>query len=203
MKKRLIYVFISFLLISMFFVIRLSRFYSVACDNYAESGIKADLTLIVNKTIYNHIENNDDYRNTVIINRTEDGKIVSLYIDSIKLNKIISDLTQEIQLSISNNTSNHYGFPIGNALGIKMLSGKGFELGVDVIPIGAVEYELKSNLESCGINQTLHRIILEFDINVNCLSPFHETKIMISTSVIICETLIIGDVPNILMPFNR
>ena len=201
MKKRMIYVLISLLLIMTFLIIRFSRFYSIACDTYAKNGIKADMTLKINKTIYNHIENNGDYINIVTINRSENGKIMSLSIDSIKINKIVSELTQEIQLSISDSSS-YYGFPIGNAFGIKILSGKGFNIGVTVVPIGAVEYELKSELNSCGINQTLHRIILEFNINVSCLSPFHATEIFIKTNLIISETLIMGDVPNILMPFN-
>ena len=83
-------------------------------------------------------------------------------------------------------------------MGSRLLSGKGPEIPVNVIPVGSLSYELKSELVSGGINQTVHRISLFYSATVRCLAPFDEELIIITGETVIAETLIIGEVPKIL-----
>ena len=49
---------------------------------------------------------------------------------------------------------------------------------------------------SQGINQTLHRIYLELNMDVNILTPYHIVNSRITNQVLIAESIIVGNVPS-------
>ena len=53
--------------------------------------------------------------------------------------------------------------------------------------------DLKSEFVSQGSNQTLHRVYLQVECNVNILTPFEVTKTNISNQVLLLENVIVGD----------
>lgn len=181
--------------------IRISRFYSIACDTYAENGIKGRITHEINQILKDRLL---DFESTNLteINYQSNGQIGSIQIDTSKVNQIAVELSNDIYECISH-AENRFGVPFGNILGFDYLSGKGPEIGIKILPIGSVVYEIKSELISGGINQTLHRISIRFDIAINCIVPFHQSQTSISTEIIISETLIVGEVPNTLLSSIR
>ncbi|HBR30977.1 MAG TPA: sporulation protein YunB, partial [Clostridiales bacterium] len=65
-------------------------------------------------------------------------------------------------------------------------------------PLGTVASEIRSDFKSAGINQSLHRIMLEFKICVSLLSPFASSSSEFVSSLCIAETVIVGEVPNVI-----
>ncbi|MBO4501832.1 MAG: hypothetical protein J5760_06275, partial [Clostridia bacterium] len=49
-----------------------------------------------------------------------------------------------------------------------------------------------------GINQTVHRISVVYSVTVRCLAPFDEELTVITGETVLAETLIIGEVPEIM-----
>ncbi len=202
--KKLLLISLSLLLVVMTYItVRLYKYYGVSCEIYADTGIKGKVSNTMNTCLNDFFDvSKITYAEVAHISREEDGKITSIIIDSIQINKIANKLSMELYDVVEKNSFD-FGIPLGSSLGLKLLSGKGPEIGVSVIPIGAVEHQINSVLISGGINQTLHRISITFCLEINCLAPFHSTVRAIESEVIIAETIIVGNVPNIMMKTHQ
>ena len=76
------------------------------------------------------------------------------------------------------------------------MSGRGPEIEIKIVPIGNVKAVTKSKFSSAGVNQTLHQITTEIDINAMAIIPGFSTEITVHTEYILAETMIVGTVPN-------
>ena len=196
MKKKFIFLLFSLFAILSLLVVRFSKYYSIACENYAEIGIKSSITMDINEVLSKELEKiSDDCKNILSIKYNKENEITAIEIDSGRINHISNDISTRINETLIDRETT-YGIPLGNTLGLKILSGIGPKIRVKVIPIGAVSYEIKSEIISGGINQTIYRIAVEYQTEIKCLSPFEENIIPINTSVVFAETLIVGKVPD-------
>ena len=199
MKKRIICILLAILLFLTAFVIRAASNYSLACDTYAEQGIKGSLAQDINKTLSQRLnDSNISYDTFAKIYYLSDGRIGSITVDTISINLLATELSNQIYECIKN-SENNFGVPFGNILGDPYSSGMGPKMGVTVVPVGNVNYEIQSELISGGINQSLHRISIRFDASINCLVPFHKSNCTITTTIIVAETLIVGEIPNTIL----
>lgn len=198
MKKILFLIFLIVLTISALFGYFFTKNYGKACEAYASEGIKSELSrrmfrsaveMISAKGVKNEDISKATYR--------PDGSMAAIRIDSAKVNGIALETAEALAKALEVPES-EFKIPLGNALGSKLFSGKGPGIKVRIIPVGSVSYELKSTLESGGINQTVHRISLRFAATIKCLAPFEESVQTITGEIIICETVIVGEVPEIL-----
>ncbi len=199
MKRKLRMIIISLFLVTASLIIQFARNYPTACDTYAELGIKGTVTFEINKTLAENLNNKKhNYNEMAIINNHTDGSISSITVETSKVNVIALELSGEIYNAIiSTNTT--FGIPLGNAMGSKMLSGSGPMINIKIIPVGTAQYDIKSELLSSGINQTLHRISISFSTEIICLAPFHEYRSYIETEIVLAETLIMGKIPEIVL----
>lgn len=198
-KKKIVIAILAIALINLSLVLHCSRYYSTACDSFYENAVKGSISNQINIDLAEYLYNNNiNYSEIAKINYDIDGKITSITVDSIYLNIAANELSQTVFNSIKA-SENEFGIPIGNITGSKLLSGRGPKIKVRITPIGSVAYKINSQLLSGGINQTLHRISLEFDVIICCLAPFHEAVSTIRSEIIIAESLIIGEVPEVLV----
>ena len=86
--------------------------------------------------------------------------------------------------------------PLGTLSGIPLLSEKGPTVNVVVSPIGNVSCNFTSMFESAGINQTLHRIYINVQSKVDLIMPTSHVEVETTTPILVCESLIIGKVPD-------
>lgn len=84
----------------------------------------------------------------------------------------------------------------GSFTGLKFLSGSGPKIKVEISSIGNVKTDLKSEFIAKGINQTLHKIYLQIDCEVNILTPFDSISKKITNQILIGEHVIVGNIPN-------
>lgn len=203
LKKRLILLFVAIVLISFALFIRVSDNYSKACDEYAENGLKGRISSEINENLISVI-NESSYNNGNLLELTynEQNELKAVSVNSEILNIVALELANSVYESIASAEAS-FGFPIGNVTGHKFLSGKGPNIKVEVVPVGAVEYEIKSELVSGGINQTLYRLKIDYTSQISVIAPFFGKESKIETCVIIAELLIIGNVPNVVLPFGE
>lgn len=200
MNKRILLSLLCLLLITAAVTLRITRYYTIACDDFANNGVKGNLTKIINEKIANNqYFCNIQYDQIVNISYFSNGQISSIKVNTEILNKVTLELSNTIYNSILE-SENDFQLPLGNAFGIRYLSGKGPKINVTVLPLGAVTHKIGSELITSGINQTLHRISVKYTTEVSCIAPFHESKFEIETTVIIAEILIVGEVPQIILP---
>ena len=196
---RIKYIILSVIVTLAAITIQFARYYPIACNNYAANGIKAEITKKINSSFAEGLDYESiAYKDIANINKKNDGTISSINVDTGMLNAVALKFSNKI-IECIENTENSFGIPLGNALGSKILSGKGAKINVNILPIGAPEYEIESKLLSSGINQTLHRISICFKTEIQCLAPFHESKCSINTTIVIAETLIVGEVPEVIL----
>ena len=125
----------------------------------------------------------------------EDNKVISVKTDTTKLNKISSDIANEIQQKFSNLGMQEISFTIGNLNGNKLLYNLGPTIKIKIKPSGTVSARFETKFESAGINQTIHKINLVIKTNVIVVAPFI-TKYQEHSHVLsIVETVLVGDVP--------
>ena len=59
-----------------------------------------------------------------------------------------------------------------------------------------METNLKSEFESKGINQTLHRMYLELECRIIILTPYETIEEEITNQLLLAEAVIIGTTPD-------
>ena len=55
---------------------------------------------------------------------------------------------------------------------------------------------MKSEFQSAGINQTLHKIYLDVSCNVRVLTPFSSIDEKVINQVLLAESVIVGNIPD-------
>ena len=203
MKKLLLYILILILIFLSIIIVIFSNNYFSESEKYLNNTIKGELNESINKRIINDIQkNNISFKEIVSYNYLNNGKISAIQVDTQKINYIANDITISIQ-QVIHESENKFGIPITNIMGSKFFAGKGPKLSVNILKSGAVDYKIESQLISGGINQTIHRITVTFYTKVNCMSPFQNLTCDIENTLIIAETMIVGEIPEIILPSTR
>ena len=83
------------------------------------------------------------------------------------------------------------------------MSGVGPKIAFNVSPFGEVVCSFSSNFESAGINQTYHKLYLIILLKVNIVFPFERLQVFSDSEVLLCETLIIGKIPEVYLSSNN
>lgn len=120
----------------------------------------------------------------------------------ITVNEIISDVALKIQEELNKVENNSFNLKLGSLTGSKLLSGIGPNVKVKIDVIGDLDTNLRSEFESKGINQTLHKMYLQIECNVIILTPYKTTEEKIINQVLLAEAVIIGTTPNTYYNFD-
>lgn len=104
-------------------------------------------------------------------------------------------MTTSIQKKISCMPKKDLSIPIGTLTGTEILNGKGPNISLKVSLSGSVLTNFRSIFESAGINQTKHQIYLDIRTEIFALIPGFPATTDVSTSILIAESIFMGDVP--------
>lgn len=144
-----------------------------------------------------------EYDDLVTIMKDENGNVNMVKANIIPINKIISDVAVEIQNELENISNEDVEIRLGSFTGSRILSGRGPSIKFKIFSVGDVLTDFKSEFNSAGINQTLHRMYLEVKCNVSILTPFNSIDRQITNQVIIGENIIVGTTPNTYYNFDN
>ena len=192
-KKILI---IIILIIMIFFSIDMTLsavnpIFETLCEDKAKS-----IATIVSNEQATKVINEYKYEDLFSIEKDVNGNIIMIKSNINPINGIISDVGQKIQEELNKQGRNNIQIALGSFTGIKLLSGRGPGINIQISSIGNVETDLRSEFTAQGINQTLHRVYLQVDCEVSILTPFKDIDKKISNQVLLLENVIIGTVPN-------
>lgn len=167
-------------------------------EDYGKITLKNELYKRVNDSIYKYIKENGalfDGLSEYIY--TAEGDLISIEINTAKLIVLQNGLEKEILSSLSAIKATEFGVPLGSLLGGKLLSGRGPEIKVKTVPLSSLNCSTVNSFESVGINHTLHRVELQFTAEFKASAPFAETEFENTFEITLCESIIIGEVPNV------
>lgn len=153
---------------------------------------------IINRVVVDELSRLDiDYSDIVDIQKDNDGKILAVSTDMKKVNSLKSLMTLSIQEKIGAMEVQKAKIPLGTFFGTEILNGRGPKIPIEVSMSGSVITDFKSEFVSAGINQTKHRLYLDVSSEVLAFIPGYPVNTVVNTSVLISETIIVGEVPAI------
>ena len=119
---------------------------------------------IINDAILSELEqSNVDYSSLVTLTMNGNGEVTSVQSNILNINKLKTNVAERIEREIERLSAVDIQIPIGTLLGLQLLHGKGFNVGMSVTPLGYATTTIISEFTEAGINQTLHRIIIEIN----------------------------------------
>lgn len=136
-----------------------------------------------------------NYKDTVKIIKSDDGKSSILKTDIVTLNQIISDIAIEIQNEINEIGKQNVEIPIGALVGNKYFAGFGPKVKIRIIPAGDIITDIKTEFKAAGINQTVYRIYLNLECNISIFTSYKTINTTINNQVLLVETVVVGEVP--------
>ena len=77
-----------------------------------------------------------------------------------------------------------------------LLSGFGPRIPIKISMTGSVDTEIKSEFISQGINQTLHRVYVNFNCDMTVVTPMKRYNQNVVNQFIIAEHVIVGNIPD-------
>lgn len=153
-------------------------------------------TEIMNQTVMDNLASQQlKYQDLIQVHKDEQGKIVLVQADTIKINKVSNEITLKIQDSFKKMDSESISIPLGQLLGIHLLAALGPDFNVRMIPVGIVRVDIIDKFEGAGINQTRHLIWLDLSSEFQIAIPLYKEEFKVSTKVPLAQNIIVGDVP--------
>lgn len=162
----------------------------------AETRVRAAAVKAMNDAVHAIMSKPLQYTDLIKITQDNNGKIMMIQADTIKMNEIATDTAITTQDNITKIGQQGIGVPIGSVLGGELLSGRGPDIYARIIPVGSVTTDFESEFQNEGINQTRHKIYLNIHETVRIVVPTKSKEIVVDTKVLITECIIIGEVPN-------
>ena len=135
------------------------------------------------------------YDKLMNITYSESGQVQSLNTNVVEVNNLKNQVTSELAKILDENYEYIVDVPIGSVTGSEFLSGLGFTIELNSIVTGGVTSDFRSEFESTGINQTIHRLYIDITGNLVVIVGGEQEPIDITTSVLVGETVLVGDVP--------
>lgn len=204
-KKRISFLTLSIIIIVAFVLLTSIFFITVAnpiVAGYSVTYIDAISKQALNDAILETLNDENLYSKIINIEKNENGDVAYMEADYLQINKIVRSITSISQKKVAEMTISGFALPLGTFTGVSFLTGKGPNVKLKVVPIGAVGSNLYSNFTSTGVNSTLHRIYAEIDVHVNVILPIQQREVKSKNKVLLCESVIIGKVPNVYLNSN-
>lgn len=162
----------------------------------SEATMRSCTTVAVNDAVYYTLSDEMRYEDLVKIIRDENGKIVSVNANPLKINKIARDTASISQSNLKNLSLNGIPVPLGALTGIEAFAGLGPSIYFRIIPVSSVSCGFSSTFESVGINQTKHSIYLNVIANISIVMPSKTENFAVTTDILVGESVIVGEVPD-------
>ncbi len=162
----------------------------------SEATMRASTTIAVNDAVYYTLSDELRYNDLVTINRDENGNIVAVAANPLKINKIARDTASISQSNLKNLSLNGIPIPLGALTGIEAFAGLGPSIQFRIIPVSSVSCGFSSTFESVGINQTKHSIYLNVIADISIVMPSRTENFAVVTDILVGESVIVGTVPD-------
>lgn len=195
-RRRRIKAFVICLLVLLLLVVAISCWRNMlkSALKIAEDTVRQRMTLVINTTVCEALQGFT--QNTLIsFQRDADGEIVAVLASAAQANRLALKTSADTQTALQVAAKSTVSVPVGTVSGLPLLSGKGPSLQIAVAPTVQVQCSFTSEFIQAGINQTLHRIYLNVQTELQLVLPTFRSELVSTTPVLVCESVIVGRVP--------
>lgn len=173
-------------------------------ETLAETEVRNAVTAAVGEAISAGIvENEVTYDDIITVETDDSGQVTALKSNMAAANLLRSRLLEAALEEVSGLSQRDFSIPMGNLLGMDVLSGRGPGIRVTVLSAGAASAGYRNEFTAAGVNQTLHRVLLEISVTVRILLPGRTLETSVTSPVCIAETVIVGQVPGTYLQLDR
>lgn len=171
---------------------------------YSENVVERICFDAINTAADNAIEkSNVTYSDIVKIERSADNTVTAVMADVASVNKIKTLANNELLSALSELDGENISIPLGTLTDNVLFVGRGPEITVKLQLTGNSEVEIRSVFESVGINQTRHSVNMEIECRVYTVMLGAKSSQVITLSVPIAETIIVGTVPDTFLSLSK
>ena len=177
--------------------------------DYSIGEMKRITSIIINRSINSDILDQNDMNNLFIVNKNNDGEVITISLDSIIVNRItdrISDACEDNLRLVEESKFNelkkkfnigeeYFYVPSGIIFKNTLFSSLGPKIPINLKLIGNVTSGIKTDVKEFGINNSVITISSEINVEVMVILPFSSDYVKITNLVPISIKLIQGKVP--------
>ena len=121
--------------------------------------------------------------------------IKAIETDTAKINRLKSAIIQSMQKNIDSHKSDTVYVPLGSCSNLYFLVGLGPKVPIRIYPVSIVNADFKESFDSVGINQVKHKLYLDVSMKMSFVGMMFAQSDTVETSVLLNETIIVGDTP--------
>lgn len=166
----------------------------------AQTQVKNATSDLINDAIDRQISDGTiQYDRMVYFEKDLEGKITALKTNMSEVNRLKTNLLNLINDEILAMDSDHLGIPLGSLLFPEVFGGRGPAIPVQILTIRNSEADFFSEFSQAGINQTLQKLNMQVSVDVAVLVLGKVDSFTISSHVVIAETVIVGQVPDMFL----
>ena len=185
----LVLVLIAVIIVSIFFFRSLTTQVAVS-----------DAVDIVNLSVNNAVsevigEGGYDFDYFMELSKDESGNVTAISGNMSHINALSAAILDRVMDTADDGTI-IVDIPLGNLLGLNILSGKGPDIKVEIIMLTSSRTDFRNVVQSAGINQTEYQLMLDITIDIDVLVPWGTESTSTVCEVIIADTVIVGKVPD-------
>lgn len=203
-RKRLVHfiVYLGFVTLSLVLILNFQIFpYAAAA---AEAVAVNAVNEIIADTIYEQLAADRlTYGDFIRLTYDTNGKVASLETDIPRLTAARTALLRSVLGKLQDNDIMSVDIPLGTIVGGELFSGRGPMVNIRLLLAQGLQCTVDSQFIEAGINQTLHRMMLNLTVNIRLLVPTEKKTITLSNAYCIAETVIVGEVPEAYTKINR
>ena len=141
-------------------------------------------------------EDFQSYQDLMYIERDNAGKIVLMVPETMRINRLVADITLRAEEELRRAASEAISIPLGAISNNALLARMGPRISVRTEVASALDSKLGDDFISAGINQTRHRIWLDISAEMVTVIPFRHSIYPVETRILLTEGIIVGPIPN-------
>lgn len=132
----------------------------------------------------------------VIIDKDNEGNVISVKADTILINRLKTKLSNSIQRYAEDSTDSKVYIPVGSLTDFEVLQGVGYRIPINVATDSITKIDFKDEFVSAGINQVKYKIYMIVSVRVSVISATMTKSETVESHVPVAEVVLSGTVPN-------
>lgn len=137
----------------------------------------------------------EEYQSLAQVMENSSENIKAIETDTAKINRLKSAIIQSMQKNIDSHKSDTVYVPLGSCSNLYFLAGLGPKVPIRIYPVSIVNADFKESFDSVGINQVKHKLYLDVSMKMSFVGMMFAQSDTVETSVLLNETIIVGDTP--------
>jgi len=125
---------------------------------------------------------------------TDENGIRAIQTNAVEINLLRGKINGAVEKAVTLRRA-RLKLPLGALLGSNLFAGAGPNVTVPLTMAGSALSDIRSDLSSSGVNQTMHRILMDLRVTLSVILPGGTESNEIELTVCLAETVIVGSVP--------